>query len=122
LLAGVNLGRKGIFDLRTALRNVDFKYELLLIPSAIESENFWQGINVRRINSIKEGISLCDAVVLPAVVEHNPRGLLLAIASQKITIASDVCGLPENLNWKRANNAKELECLLIEANLDSTKR
>ncbi|MCL2144642.1 MAG: VanW family protein [Endomicrobia bacterium] len=115
LLAGVNLGRKGIFDLRTALRKIKFDYELLLAPSAIESEDFWQGFNVRAVKSINEGVSLCDAVVLPAVVEHNPRGILLAIASQKTVIASSACGLPASLNWKRADNAEELERCLNEA-------
>ncbi|MCL2025616.1 MAG: VanW family protein [Leptospirales bacterium] len=115
LLAGVSLGRKGIFDLRTALQRVDFNYELLLVPSAVESEDFWQGINVSTVKSISEGIALCDAVVLPAVVEHNPRGLLLAISSRKTTIASSACGLPASLDWKQADNAKELERLLNEA-------
>ena len=112
LLAGVSLGRKGIFDLRTALRNIDFDYELLLIPSAVESKDFWQGVHVRVVNSIHEGVALCNAVVLPAVVEHNPRGLLLAIASRKTAIASSACGLPESLNWEKANNAEELVQLL----------
>jgi glycosyltransferase involved in cell wall biosynthesis len=114
LLAGPSLGRKGIFDLRTALQKLDFNFELLLIPSAVESMNFWAGINVSAVNTINEGIALCDVVVLPAVVEHNPRGLLLAIASQKPVIASSVCGLPANLNWKRADGAEELERLLKE--------
>jgi hypothetical protein len=114
LLAGVSLGRKGIFDLRMALRKVKFDYELLLVPSAVESKDFWQGINIRIINSINEGVAICDAVVLPAVVEHNPRGVLLAISSQKTAIASSVCGLPEHLEWKRADNSEELEQLLNE--------
>lgn len=115
LHAGVSLGRKGIFDIRTALRNLDFEYELLLAPSAIESRDFWQGINVSSISSINEGISICDVVVLPAVIEHNPRGILLAIASGKNTIASSACGLSENENWEKADNAEELENLLRKA-------
>jgi len=114
LLAGVSLGRKGIFDLRTALRKIKFDYELLLIPSAVEGTDFWQGFNVRIVNSINDGIAICDTVVLPAVVEHNPKGLLLAVASQKPVIASSACGLPESLNWKRADNAEELEQQLNE--------
>ncbi|MCL2884171.1 MAG: VanW family protein [Oscillospiraceae bacterium] len=115
LLAGVSLARKGIFDVRNALRNVDFDYELLLLPSALESRDFWKGMNVRTVQSMEEGVALCDAVVLPAVVEHNPRGLLLALASQKPTIASGVCGLPEELDWKQADNAEELAQQLKEA-------
>ena len=116
LLAGPSLGRKGIFDLRAALRKSDFNLELLMPPSAIESRNFWDGINIRIVSSVSEGIALCDAVVLPAVVEHNPRGLLLAIASQKPTFASSACGLPAGLNWKRADNGEEIEKLLKEEN------
>lgn len=108
LLAGVSLGRKGIFDLREALRNVAFDYRLLLVPSATESRDFWRGIPVRTVGSLAEGMELCDVVVLPAVVEHNPRGILLAIASGKPVIASGACGLPETGGWKRADNAEEL--------------
>ena len=114
LLAGVSLGRKGIFDLRTALRKVDFNYELLLVPSAVESKDFWQGINARIVGSLRDGVAQCNVVVLPAVVEHNPRGILLAIASQKTVIASSACGLPASMNWKRADNAEELGHLLNE--------
>jgi hypothetical protein len=121
LLAGVSLGRKGIFDLRMALRKLTFGYELLLIPSAVESKNFWQGTNIRIVNSMDEGMALCSTVVLPAVVEHNPRGVLLAISSQKTAIVSSACGLPKSLNWKQANNAEELEHLLNEVFIMTTK-
>jgi hypothetical protein len=112
LLAGSSLGRKGIFDLRAALLKQDAPYQLLLIPSAIESNDFWNGIPVRYVSNLREGLSLCDAVILPAIVEHNPRGLLLAIASQKPVIASDSCGLPDHLAWQQANDAATLERLL----------
>jgi len=118
LLAGASLGRKGIFDLRAALLKLDFKFELLLIPSAVENKDFWKGINTRSVGGIKEGIELCDVVVLPAVIEHNPRGLLLAIASKKPVIASSICGLPASLNWKRADNSQELETLLKQIEAD----
>ena len=114
LLAGVPLGRKGIFDLRTAVRRLDFNVELLLLPSAVESKDFWNGINTHTVSTIREGVAGCDVVVLPAIVEHNPRGLLLAVASGKPVFASDSCGLPASLNWRRANNAEELERLLKE--------
>lgn len=109
LLAGASLGRKGIFDLRTALRRANFDYELLRIPSATESDAFWRGMPVRTVGSVREGLAACHAVVLPAVVEHNPRGILLAIASGVPVIASGACGLPESLNWRRADDARELE-------------
>jgi glycosyltransferase involved in cell wall biosynthesis len=108
-LAGASLGRKGIFDLRAALRNLDFDFRLLLVHSAVENNNFWDGIPTCHVNSFREGIARCDVAVLPAVVEHNPGGLLLAIASQKPVIASSACGLPENMNWQRADDAGELE-------------
>jgi hypothetical protein len=114
-LAGAPLGRKGIFDLRVALSKLDSNFELLLLSGTIENEDFWNGINIRFVNSVNEGIKLCDTVVLPAVIEHNPRGLLLAIASQKSIIASSACGLPAGLNWKRADVPEELERLLKEA-------
>ena len=55
-----------------------------------------------------------NVVVLPAVVEHNPRGLLLSLSSQKPTIASNACGLSASLNWNPADNAEELEQSLNE--------
>jgi hypothetical protein len=115
LLAGASLARKGIFELRIALNNIlkdlknSFDFELLLPPSAKESDNFWSGIKTRDVRSMREGVALCDIAVLPAVVEHCPRGLLLAITSNKPVIASQACGLTPNLAWKSADRWQELE-------------
>jgi len=113
LLAGASLGRKGIFELRTALRRVTFDYELLLVGSATESDDFWQGMAVRTVCSHAEGVAMADVVVLPAVVEHNPRTILLAIASGKPVIVSDACGLPtDSPGLYRADDARQLEATL----------
>ncbi len=97
LFPASTLARKGVFELRQALRGMCV--QLLLPPGAMESTDFWTGIDVRRVASIAEGVAHCDLAVLPAWVEHQPRGLLAAIAAGKPVIATPACGLPASLPW-----------------------
>ncbi|HTD28204.1 MAG TPA: VanW family protein [Xanthomonadaceae bacterium] len=97
LLPASSLARKGVYELRDALRGMDAC--LLLPPGATEAADFWNGIDVQRVASIAEGVALCDVVVLPAWIEHQPRGLLLAIAMGKPVIATAVCGLSPSPRW-----------------------
>jgi glycosyltransferase involved in cell wall biosynthesis len=73
---------------------------LLLPPGAWETPDFWDGFDVHRVASIAEGVARCDLAVLPAWIEHQPRGLLLAIAAGKPVIATAACGLPDHLSWQ----------------------
>jgi hypothetical protein len=94
-----SLARKGALELREAVR--DLPVSLVLLGNTEESADFWRGFEVGRASSMKEGVATADIVVLPAWVEHQPRGLLLAMERGIPVIATDACGLPESPAWKR---------------------
>jgi glycosyltransferase involved in cell wall biosynthesis len=83
------LGRKGVYQLREALRSSNV--ELILCGPILEEENFWQGFNSRRC--INNDWLNATAVVLPSIVESKPRKLLQAVAAGVPVIASAACGL-----------------------------
>ena len=83
------LGRKGAYVLRDALKGLDV--ELVVTGKARECEgNFWGDISVRETAAWPAQLA---AVVLPAIVEHQPRALLRALAMGLPVIASEACGL-----------------------------
>lgn len=87
------VGRKGIYELREALRGVDVR--LVILGAEIEGKDFWRGFDVE---STKENwLEKADLVVLPAFVEHKPRRLLQAVAHKIPVIASRACGV-ENVD------------------------
>ncbi|MGH8060526.1 MAG: VanW family protein [Pseudoxanthomonas sp.] len=98
-LAASALARKGAYELREALQQLPI--QLCLPPGAQEAPAFWQGFSVRRAASMTQGIRDADVVVLPAWIEHQPRGLLQAMALGKTVIATGACGLPAGLPWIR---------------------
>jgi hypothetical protein len=84
------LGRKGAYELRAALAGLDV--ELLIAGGAKEHEGeFWGGLAVRRLEGAPP--ARLAAVVLPAVIEHQPRALLRALAAGIPVIATPGCGL-----------------------------
>jgi len=91
LLAASSLARKGAFELREALRGLPV--QLLLPPGAQETPQFWSGFDVRRVASMADGVQAAAVVVLPAWIEQQPRGALLALALGKPVIATAACGL-----------------------------
>jgi len=97
LLPASALARKGVHALRAVLR--ESAMTLLLPPGAEESPGFWEGCSIRRVSSLEAGLAQADAAVLPAWVEHQPRGLLLALASGIPVIATAACGLPRDGGW-----------------------
>jgi len=83
------LGRKGVYQLREALKTRDV--ELILCGPILEAENFWSGFNIRHCH---DSYWLnATAVVLPSIVESKPRKLLQAVAAGVPVIASSACGL-----------------------------
>jgi len=91
LLASSALARKGAREVREALRGLPVR--LLLPPGAQETPGFWSGVEVCRVGSMAEGVQAAAVVVLPAWIEQQPRGLLLALALGKPVIATAACGL-----------------------------
>ena len=114
-LAASALARKGAYELREALRRLPVR--LCLPPGAQETPAFWQGFSVRHAVSMAQGIRDADVVVLPAWIEHQPRGLLQAMASGKPVIATGACGLPAGLPWSRIaeGSVAELRNAMVEA-------
>jgi hypothetical protein len=117
LSEGELLGGKDNFTPKREKKTKSVNFELLLLKGAVESEDFWEKtenfpyfkeIKTRSVNSIKEGVALCDIVVLPAIVEHNPRALLLAISSGKPVFSSSACGLSPELAYSEVNDYKKL--------------
>ena len=83
------LGRKGAYVLREALEALDV--ELVVTGKAREQDNhFWRDIEVRETAIWPSRLA---AVVLPAIVEHQPRALLRGLAQGLPVIATEACGL-----------------------------
>ncbi|MDR2497973.1 MAG: VanW family protein [Tannerellaceae bacterium] len=99
MLAAPSLARKGVYSLREALQELPFRTRLIALPGKPEAPNIWKGLEVDYALSMADGIAMADIVVLPAWIEHQPRGLLLAIALGKPVIATPECGLPAEMPW-----------------------
>ena len=85
------LGRKGVYVLREAMQGLDA--ELVVTGRAREHDGeFWKGVRLRQTENSAWPEQVA-AVVLPAVVEHQPRALLRAIALGLPVIATEACGL-----------------------------
>lgn len=83
------VGRKGCYELREAIRDLDVK--LIVLGAELEGANFWRGVKWERGGD--DWLKKADLVALPAFVEHRPRRLLQAVANRIPVIASDACGL-----------------------------
>jgi hypothetical protein len=90
LFPASGLARKGAYVLREALEG--FNVELVITGRVREAEGFWRGLTVREASEWPTSVA---AVVLPALVEHQPRALLRAIAAGLPVIATAECGLGE---------------------------
>lgn len=92
LFPATTVGRKGAYELRTALRRLssDRQIELAVTSGAsLEGTGFWDGLSVVTDGRLAEA----DVVVLPAWVENRPRRLLAAVAAGIPVVASEACGL-----------------------------
>jgi hypothetical protein len=89
LFPASTLGRKGAYELRDVLRNLNLP--LAVLGTELEGDRFWEGIPVQKVQgNIFQDVGV---VVLPAHIEHRPSLLLRAIAQGVSVIASDACGL-----------------------------
>lgn len=84
------LARKGAYALRDAVRGLGF--DIIVAGRAQEHDgDFWGTIKARPLEGNWPGE--IAAVVLPALVEHQPRALLKALAHGLPIIATEECGL-----------------------------
>lgn len=106
------VGRKGVYELREALRGLDVR--LVIIGLNFEGENFWHGFEVERGNAQNGWLENADLVVLPSFVENKPRRILEAAANQIPVIASKACGVEsvENIETFETGNAEDLRLKL----------
>jgi VanW like protein len=86
-----SLGRKGIYELRTAMAGLDV--ELIIVGNELEDRGFWAGYSTEYTQDYPSARQRAIAIVLPAWVEHQPRRLLQATREGIPTIASTACGL-----------------------------
>jgi hypothetical protein len=85
------LARKGAYALRDALDGLDV--ELIVTGKAREhAGKFWNGTRLRSVEGDPWATPI-SAVVLPAIVEHQPRALLRALSLGLPVIATPACGL-----------------------------
>jgi Glycosyl transferases group 1 len=91
VLPGSSLGRKGIYELRAAITDLDLA--LVIVGNNLEQREFWQGYPVSFESDYGLALQQADLVVLPAWVEHQPRRMLQAIAAGIPTITTTACGL-----------------------------
>jgi hypothetical protein len=91
VLPSASLGRKGIYELRAALNDLDI--DLIIAGSELEEPGFWQGYAVWYQPNYLQALAKATVVVSPAWVEHQPRRILQSIACGVPTIVSTACGL-----------------------------
>lgn len=91
VLPGSSLGRKGIYELRSAITDLDLA--VIIAGNNLEQREFWQGYAVSFESDYQLALQHADLVVLPAWVDHQPRRMLQAIAAGIPTIATTACGL-----------------------------
>ena len=85
------LARKGAYALREAVHGLDL--DVIVAGRAQEHDgDFWYGVKARPLEGAEWPCELA-AVVLPALVEHEPRALLKALAHGLPVIATEECGL-----------------------------
>ncbi len=92
-----SLMRKGARELSAAMSALGAEIVLPMRDGGEPAR--WDGIALHRIDSVDAALSLCDAVVLPAWVEHEPRVLIAAIARGIPVIATAACGLGDLHGW-----------------------
>jgi glycosyltransferase involved in cell wall biosynthesis len=107
------LGRKGVYELREALRDLDA--ELLLAGPVLEGKDFWQGLRVVHCDR-EDWLESATAVVLPSLVENKPRRLLEAVAQGLPVVTSEACGISNvaGVTIVRTGDVNELRAALEE--------
>ena len=105
------LGRKGIYELRDAIRDLDVA--LVLGGPILEDSKFWQGIETMTTTSLDHRYDV-SSVVLPSLIENEPRVLLEAISAGVPVIASEACGLSkvDGVRTIRTGSVNDLRCAI----------
>ncbi|HVH97126.1 MAG TPA: VanW family protein [Enhygromyxa sp.] len=112
-LPASTVGRKGVHELRVALREVG-PCQLWVAGRELEGPRFWP--DALRVEHGSPGLERIDAVVLPAWIEHQPRELLRAVAAKVPVIASHACGLAglDGVRTIATGDVAELRAAIVE--------
>ncbi|MEO8025580.1 MAG: VanW family protein [Bryobacteraceae bacterium] len=87
---GPAVARRGAHLVRAAAKELGFR--VVVTARSLEGDGFWDGI-CQPAESGSAWLGQVQAVVLPAIVENQPRALLAAIAAGVPVIASRACGI-----------------------------
>lgn len=117
VFTAATLARKGAYELREAIRGLDVTLVLAGAAGAPEHEgaDFWRGLDVEHLGFGPELLAGASLVVLPALVEHNPRALLRALAGGIPVVATRECGIPRMPGLKHvpAGDAPALRAAIL---------
>lgn len=94
VLPASGVARKGAFELRAALRELQLPLRVVGARQLENNADFWDGIElVPAAIAPEPWYAGARVVVLPAWIEHRPRRLLEAIRAGIPVVATDACGL-----------------------------
>jgi VanW like protein len=93
VLPSASLGRRGIYELRAALSGLEV--HLIVAGGELEVPGFWDGYDMEYLPNYEQALMQATIVVSPAWIEHQPRRVLLSIATGIPTIVSKTCGLSD---------------------------
>jgi glycosyltransferase involved in cell wall biosynthesis len=98
--------RKGSDVLRKAMQNIRDKQKVKLITIGQRSEKYYEGLNVIELgfvkdkNVLKKAYIAADAFLLPSMSENFPNTIIESHLCGTPVIASNVGGIPEQINPK----------------------
>lgn len=90
---GPAVARKGAQAVRDAVR--ELKMPLVIVGRDFMGADFWRGVELRVLSPGEPWLPYAHVVVQPALIEHEPRALLHAVAAKVPVIATPQCGLGE---------------------------
>jgi len=73
----------------------ELKRPLVILGRDFMGDDFWMGVERRILRPGESWVSHARLVLQPALVEHEPRALLRALAAKIPVIATPECGLGE---------------------------
>lgn len=91
VLAGSALARKGVYAVRDAARALGLP--VVIAGRDWMGADFWRGVEKREISPRESWLSHARVAVLPALIEHQPRLLLRALAAGVPVVCTPGCGL-----------------------------
>jgi len=105
------LARKGAQAVAEVARKFNAKVIILGTNPSVKDADIWRNVKWQKAYYSDQTIwNKIDLVILPAIIEHNPRILLQALSMKFPVIATPACGIEdqENLYLVKAGDLDEL--------------